>query len=205
MKKLTEKQRKILDFIEGFIRRSGMSPTVSEISENFGIKTSTVFAHLRALQRKNQLTRSSKARSIALSRHFPGTRSVRGSVAVPVFRDLTGSVAESARCREGELIINRTMYDGVHDVGFALRVRDDAMRELGIWAGDLILVAPEAEPRPGDIVAAVTPEGAVFRSYYPGEGGRFELREAGGTATGRIYRSGEAGIAGVAALLIRRF
>ena len=63
MKTLTEKQRNILEFIEEFLDREGMAPTVYEIADHFGIKTSTVFAHLRALQRKKQLSRSSKARS----------------------------------------------------------------------------------------------------------------------------------------------
>ena len=66
MKSLTEKQKNILEFIEEFLDREGMAPTVYEIADNFQIKTSTVFAHLRALQKKKQLSRSSKARSISL-------------------------------------------------------------------------------------------------------------------------------------------
>ena len=61
-----EKQKNMLDFIDDFLDREGMAPTVYEIADHFGIKTSTVFAHLKALQRKNQLARSSKARSISL-------------------------------------------------------------------------------------------------------------------------------------------
>jgi len=65
VKDLTEKQKNIIDFIDDFIDREGMAPTVYEIADHFGIKTSTVFAHLKALQRKNQISRSSKARSIS--------------------------------------------------------------------------------------------------------------------------------------------
>ena len=65
MKNLTEKQKSIIDFIDDFIDRENMAPTVYEIADHFGIKTSTVFAHLKALQRKNQISRSSKARSIS--------------------------------------------------------------------------------------------------------------------------------------------
>ena len=39
MKELTEKQRKVLDFIENFQEEQGMAPTVAEISEYFGIKS----------------------------------------------------------------------------------------------------------------------------------------------------------------------
>ena len=66
MKKLTEKQGKILDFIMEFRKKHDMAPTVYEIAESFAIKTSTVFAHLRALQKKKFIVRTSKARSIIL-------------------------------------------------------------------------------------------------------------------------------------------
>ena len=68
MKSLTEKQKNMLDFIDDFQDKSGMAPTVYEIADHFGVKTSTVFAHLKALQRKNHISRSSKARSITVKR-----------------------------------------------------------------------------------------------------------------------------------------
>ena len=71
MKGLTGKQKKIVEFIEDFNRTMGMAPTIYEIAEHFGIKTSTVFAHIRALQKKNILHRSSKARSISLAHPKP--------------------------------------------------------------------------------------------------------------------------------------
>ena len=74
MKNLTEKQKSIIDFIDDFIDRENMAPTVYEIADHFGIKTSTVFAHLKALQRKNQISRSSKARSISLPGKKPAMR-----------------------------------------------------------------------------------------------------------------------------------
>ena len=62
MKKLTEKQQNILTFIGDFEEREHMAPTVYEIADHAGIKTSTVFAHVRSLQRKGKLT----------ERHKPG-------------------------------------------------------------------------------------------------------------------------------------
>lgn len=80
-KGLTDRQQEILDFIADFTRREGMAPTIFEISEHFSIKASTTFAHIRSLQRKGFVNRSSKARSLTLSnaekpRHFSMTLSV---------------------------------------------------------------------------------------------------------------------------------
>ena len=68
MKGLTEKQQNILDFITEFQSRQSMAPTVYEIADRFDIKPATAFAHLRALQRKGYIDRSSKARSVTLLR-----------------------------------------------------------------------------------------------------------------------------------------
>ena len=66
MKGLTDKQQEILDFISEFTRQEGMAPTIYEISTHFDIKSATAFAHVRSLQRKGYVNRSSKARSLTL-------------------------------------------------------------------------------------------------------------------------------------------
>ena len=102
MKTLTEKQKNILEFIEEFLDREGMAPTVYEIADNFNIKTSTVFAHLRALQRKKQLSRSSKARSISLMSRMRGARGVpHGALMIPLLgRVNAGAPAESLEYKD---------------------------------------------------------------------------------------------------------
>lgn len=111
MKTLTEKQKNILEFIEEFLDREGMAPTVYEIAAHFDIKTSTVFAHLRALQRKKQLSRSSKARSISLINR-PNSRNKvpQGALLIPLLgRVNAGAPAESLEYKEGEVCISSTL------------------------------------------------------------------------------------------------
>ncbi len=84
MKGLTGKQKKIVDFISSFTGTMGMAPTIYEITEHFGIKTSTVFAHIRALQKKSVLQRSSKARSLSLTKPVKRKNLPSGVHSVPV-------------------------------------------------------------------------------------------------------------------------
>ena len=49
MKRLTEKQQKILNYIAEFTRTQEIAPTVHELASHFGIKSSTMFIHLRTL------------------------------------------------------------------------------------------------------------------------------------------------------------
>lgn len=59
MKRLTEKQQRILSFIRVFQFKTGNSPTVREIGQMFGIKsTNGVSCHLKAIEAKGRLKRN---------------------------------------------------------------------------------------------------------------------------------------------------
>src|SRR5512132_3769091 len=64
---LTERQEKILSFIKKSIQDQGYPPTIREIGEHFGIRsTNGVNDHLKALERKGYLMRG-ELKSRALS------------------------------------------------------------------------------------------------------------------------------------------
>lgn len=64
---LTERQARILDWIESYIERTGFPPTLREIGTAFGIaSTNGVNDHLRALERKGYIARADAALSRGL-------------------------------------------------------------------------------------------------------------------------------------------
>lgn len=67
---LTAKQIEVLTFIRGFIATHKFSPTVREIGEGVGCKsTSNVHRYLSALERRGHIERlHGHARSIAITR-----------------------------------------------------------------------------------------------------------------------------------------
>jgi repressor LexA len=67
---LTPRQQAILNFIQGFISQQGYPPTIREIATHFRIDYRAALDHLRALEQKGVLRRSSKSRSIRVSRPF---------------------------------------------------------------------------------------------------------------------------------------
>ena len=136
MKGLTDKQKAILDFIEDFQEQNGMPPTVQEIADRFSVKSSTIFAYLRALQRKNQLERSAKARSIVLrNTRTPMHRLPSGIWKLPLLgRVSAGEPAESLQYKEGEFCIPANTCGLTRREGaYALRVQGESMRDLGSW------------------------------------------------------------------------
>lgn len=210
MKTLTEKQKNILDFIEEFLDREGMAPTVYEIADHFGIKTSTVFAHLRALQRKKQLSRSSKARSISLSNRTHARHKVpAGALLIPLLgRVNAGAPSESIAYKEGEVCVSSQLVPDLPPENlFALRVQGESMRDLGIYDGDIVIVAQtNSKPRSGDIVVALLQGGEVtVKSYFPKTQGRIELRPANPEYNVQIYSADEVSIQGRVVELRRKY
>lgn len=169
MKGLTQKQQEILDFVAEFGRREGMAPTVYEIAENFGIKSATAFAHLRALQRKGYVTRSSKARSLTLLRGETVSPGASLTLTVPVLGRISAGVPLLAE----EQVEASIQFDpkllprgaGGHRI-FGLRVFGDSMRDLGIFDGDTVVAKQQANASIGDIVVALVDNEATVKSLY---------------------------------------
>jgi len=210
MKTLTDKQKNILEFIEEFLDREGMAPTVYEIADHFGIKTSTVFAHLRALQRKKQLSRSSKARSISLAnRTHSHIRIPQGALLIPLLGRVNAGVpAESLEYKEGEVCIGSSLApDCPPENLFALRVQGESMRDLGIYDGDIVIVAQtDVKPRSGDIVVALIQGGEVtVKSFFQKNQGRIELRPANPEFSALVYPASEVTIQGRVIQLMRKY
>jgi repressor LexA len=73
---LTPRQREVMDFIQSFTTENGYPPTIREVAGHFGIDYRAAVDHLRALERKGSLARSSKSRSIQVFRPFSAVQHV---------------------------------------------------------------------------------------------------------------------------------
>ena len=206
MTSLTEKQKKILDFIDDFQDREGMAPTVYEIADHFGIKTSTVFAHLKALQRKNQISRTSKARSIAVNRKNRAVPHMSFLLSIPLLgRINAGLPSESPEVAEGEFPVSGKYAELVQaGVLFALKVNGESMRDLGILDGDIVVVQKDCPVKNGDVVVALVNNETTVKSYYQ-KNSKIELHPANPDYKVQIYAAGEVVLQGKVIALHREF
>ena len=90
---------------------------------------------------------------------------------------------------------------------YALRVQGESMRDLGIYDGDVVIVAQTGtKPRPGDIVVALVQGNEVtVKSFFPKTGGRIELRPANPEYDVQIYPADEVSIQGRVIGLQRKY
>ena len=154
MKGLTQKQKNIIEFINEFMTTQEMAPTIYEITEHFHIKTSTVFAHIRALQKKNYLTRSSKARSISLSHPKKRSRFPAGVQSIPFH-----SIGEASAAEPGEKTlvcdVTRLLDSPAKEDLYAVHVHGSDLNGSGIFDGDILIVKSNPSAVSGeDIVVA---------------------------------------------------
>ena len=167
---ISKKQKEILECIKSEILKRGFPPTVRDICEKVGLKsTSSVHAHLETLERNGYIRRDpTKPRAIEiLDDDFGLTR--REMVNVPMI----GTVAA------GQPILAQENIEGYFPVpaehmppeqSFMLRVKGDSMINAGIFDGDQVLVRQQSTAVNGDIVVALLDDSATVKTYYKEKG-----------------------------------
>jgi repressor LexA len=173
--KITAKQLEILEYIRDCITKKGYPPSVREICEAVGLKsTSSVHSHLETLEKNGYIHRDpTKPRTIEIT-DDRYNMSRRELVNVP----LVGSVAAGQPILAEENIEN---YFPIpvdllpNEQTFMLRVKGESMINAGIFDGDQIIVKQQDYARNGEIVVALIDDSATVKRFYK-ENGHYRLQ-----------------------------
>ena len=195
----TEKQLRIMEFIQQFRSERGISPTLEEIAENFGVTKITIYEHINQLERKGALKREKfRARSIELL--VPVEE--RGSrYSLPLMGRLrAGAPIEATEEREN---INFSELLPIGKKTFVLQVRGRTLMDEHIADGDFVIVEKRDELSNGDtVVAIVNGAEATMKRYYL-EDDRIRLQSLNGKMESIYPDSTE--VRGVVVGIYRRF
>jgi repressor LexA len=167
---LTEKQRQIYQFIKGYIDTHDIAPSYEEIRAHFGFNSlSTVFDHIRMLEKKGVLIRGGANQKRSLQLVSFGKR----SMTIPLVATVAaGSPLEVYEIEES-IDVPEEMLGGGENV--ALKVRGSSMIDSGIFDGDIVIVKRQSTAENGQIVVALVDGAATIkRIYYHGDS--IELR-----------------------------
>ena len=207
-KRLSPRQREILQFIEVQARDRGYPPSVREIGEAVGLTSpSTVHSHLNTLTRLGYLRRDpSKPRAIEV-RWDPNSGAVierRPVRHVPLVGDVAAGTGVLAAENIEETLPVPEDFTGDGDL-FMLRVRGDSMIDAGILDGDYVVVRQQDEARNGEIVVAGIPgEEATVKTYLRRRN-KVVLRPENATMDEMVFDPSEVTIYGKVVSLLRRF
>jgi repressor LexA len=208
MKGLTDRQLAVLQFIQSHQASQGYPPTIREIGEQLGIKsTNGVNDHLKALERKGMLSRvGSKSRAMEVLSDAPAREAASAtfetsvisspmleqeddSLSIPMLgRIAAGTPIESIEDSSDRIRVDRSTL-GRHARGkvFALRVKGESMIGDGILDGDTVFVAHGTEARDGEIAAVMVDGAATVKRIYR-DGKTLRLEPSNPTMTAIIVR-----------------
>ena len=143
---VSKKQEEILNYIDKTINSNGYSPTVREICEAVGLKsTSTVQYHLKKLIDLGFLNKSENiSRSIT-------SRTVASKYGIPIL----GEISAGQPLMAEENYIGELPYFGneINTELIALKINGDSMIDAGLYNDDLVVIDKSLTPADGDIGA----------------------------------------------------
>ena len=173
MRKLKPREQSVYDYIASSITENGYAPSVRDIENALGFKsTSTVHMYINRLEEFGLIRKSDgKSRAISLSETFPVGRNK-----VPVLGKVTAGtpiLAEQNFDGYVDFVIEGKKYDPKNL--FALKVSGVSMIEAGIMDGDYVIVNRCDYADNGDIVVALIGDEATVKTFYK-EKGHFRLQ-----------------------------
>ena len=164
-KGINERQRTILRFIEDKIQRDGYPPSVREIAEASGLKSSsTAHAHLIKLEEMGYIKRDPTKGRTVIPLHTD-RQHLQEQISLP----LVGQVAAGTPISATENIENymnvptEFIGSGKH---FILKVQGESMIDAGILDGDYLIVREQIDASNGELVVAMIEDEATVKRYY---------------------------------------
>ena len=174
--KITNKQREVLEYLKQQVLQKGYPPSVREICDAVGIKsTSSVHAHLESLERNGYIRKDpTKPRAIEIV--DDGFNLVRTeTVYIPeVGKVAAGQPILAIENIDAYLPFPAYMIPQGKDV-FVLTVKGDSMVDAGIFDGDKLVVAKQNTAQNGEIVVALVDDSATVKTFYK-EDGHYRLQ-----------------------------
>ena len=168
--KISEKQLQILDYIKDEILLKGYPPTVREICEKVGLRsTSSVHSHLNTLEENGYIRRDpTKPRAIEIvDEQFNLSR--REMTSIPVL----GRVAAGEPLLAVENIVDYFALPTEflpNSQLYILEVHGESMINIGFLDGDYIIVEKVETAKNGEIVVALIDDSVTVKRFFKEDG-----------------------------------
>ena len=173
---MSEREKKIFEYMKSETQKKGYPPTVREMCDFLGIKsTSTVHKDLANLELKGFIRKDpSKPRAIEIL-DLPEVNPVVTKfkeridiIDVPIVGRIAAGtpILADQNIEDTFTVPARFIKDGTH---FMLNVKGDSMIDAGIFDGDYILVRQQNTAKNGDIVVAMINDfesEATVKTFY---------------------------------------
>lgn len=173
MKPLTRREKEVYDYICRTIEENGYSPSVRDIRDSLGIKsTSTVHAYINHLEEKGYIHKEDgKSRTLTVGDELVPKSKTR----VPILGQVAAGLPILAEQNIEGYIEFTPSEKGMAGELFALRVKGESMIEAGIMNGDYVIVCRTSYVENGDIAVVLVEDEATVKTFYR-ENGHYRLQ-----------------------------
>ncbi len=140
---MTNKAKKLFDFIQSYIQKNGIAPSFDEMKNFMCLKSkSSIFQYLDYLQENRYIDRDKlKSRSIKLKNEIPLYPEI--SAGKPLETDLTNI----------EYVQLENLIKNKSQNSFACKVNGESMSAYGIQNGDIVILDSSSDYKKNDICA----------------------------------------------------
>ena len=178
MELLTDREKKVLDYLIKTIDRDGYAPSVRDIQHDLSIaSTCTVHSTLAQLEMKGYIQKENgKSRTIRIDESIHRRRK---SIDIPLVGEIrAGQPILAEQNTNGFIEFPVKPVKGMSNGDlFALRIQGSSMKDAGILDGDVVIVRKSSDAENGDIVAALLEDSATVKYFYREKDG-FRLQPA---------------------------
>lgn len=168
-KKMTEKQRVVLDYVKKYSAIHGYPPAIREICEGVNLSSpATVFVHLKNLEELGFIRKTSnKFRTIEVLCENEYLENNEDLVKVPLLGKITAGNPITAIEMPNEFFdLPASLIPKGKEV-FTLHVSGNSMINAGIFDDDYVIVERKTSAKNGDIVVAMTDNNeATLKRFY---------------------------------------
>jgi repressor LexA len=173
---LTAKQQRFLDYLQHEITTTSRVPSLRQAATELDVSHAAVAQLLKALEAKGYVKREGRySRTLYLLNRSREPSALQRWREIPIIGRVTAGLPMYAQTEwDGTAVLDAGTFRGQNL--FALRVRGDSMKDVGILDGDLAICEPRQYASNGEIVVALIhhEEATVKRFFLHGD--HIELR-----------------------------
>ena len=156
---ITPKQKHVLDFIVEFAAQNDYSPSLEEVGGKLSLAISTVHQHIEALKSKGYLKKeNNQPRGVSI------LEKTADATEIPLLGIIVAGFPIEPIENPEPIKVPKILVAKSGDF-YALKVRGDSMIDDGIWDGDIVVVRHQQTADNGDIIVAITENGATLKKY----------------------------------------
>jgi repressor LexA len=178
-KRITDKQRMVLEFIQDYADGNGYAPAIRDVASHFECSVKGAYDHVVALEKKGLIERAkNRSRSILVASRGKQVLKIDEPQRIPLLGRIAAGPLSLAEQHVEDYVT--LPLEGMADdtaAHFALRVKGDSMINAGIREGDIVVFRQQQSAQPGDIVAAMVEDEATIKFYFQ-QAGRVVLKAA---------------------------